>query len=103
MFLIPPLDTKPLPPKPPAVHKVVNYLNRDFNKLSWCESTHNANDTAGLYLGAFQFDITTWNSIGGHGTPVDYSYTFQRTMAEKLYHQRGWEPWPVCSVKLGYR
>ena len=71
----------------------------DWDGLAFCESTHNpkavnANPSAGLpTYGMFQFDIPTWESVGGSGNPMDASPSEQLMRAKKLYQQRGLEPW----------
>ena len=47
----------------------------------------------GLYFGLFQFDIGTWESVGGSGSPADASVAEQWALAQRLYSERGWQPW----------
>lgn len=71
----------------------------NWDGLAFCESTHNpkavnANPSAGLpTYGMFQFDIPTWESVGGSGNPMDASPSEQLMRAKKLYQSRGLEPW----------
>lgn len=71
----------------------------NWDGLAFCESTHNpkavnANPSAGLpTYGMFQFDIPTWESVGGSGNPMDASPSEQLMRAKMLYQQRGLEPW----------
>ena len=71
----------------------------NWDGLANCESTHNpkavnANPSAGLpTYGLFQFDIPTWESVGGSGNPMDASPSEQLMRAKLLYQQRGLEPW----------
>ena len=86
-----------------------------FSALAACESTgdrdgvepHNINPSAvnptGKYRGAFQFDIPTWESVGGTGDPAAHSYAEQLERARLLQARRGWAPWPHCSQMLGLR
>lgn len=83
-------------------HYTTDYLSTQFDRLATCESTHDAKAVSpdGKYLGAFQFDLTTWHSLGMMGSPTDYSYEVQKEAAEDLQSKRGWSPWPVCSDQL---
>jgi hypothetical protein len=48
------------------------------------------------YCGAYQFDQSTWSSIGMSGSPCGASPAMQDAAAQRLYSQRGSQPWPVC-------
>jgi hypothetical protein len=50
----------------------------------------------GKYCGLFQFDQSTWQSVGGSGSPCAASEGEQWERAKKLYQQRGNSPWPKC-------
>lgn len=62
-----------------------------------CESGGNprAVNPAGYY-GLYQFDLQTWQSVGGSGYPHHASPEEQHRRAAILYSQRGSNPWPVC-------
>jgi uncharacterized protein YabE (DUF348 family) len=70
----------------------------NWDGLAFCESTNNpnaVNNPAG-YLstyGLFQFDLPTWQSVGGSGNPGDASPEEQLVRAKLLYQSRGLEPW----------
>lgn len=70
--------------------------------LNWaalreCESSGNYQDRdSSTYRGAYQFDYTTWASVGGSGDPADASPAEQDMRAHLLYAARGRQPWPVC-------
>ncbi|HET6910194.1 MAG TPA: transglycosylase family protein [Mycobacteriales bacterium] len=70
--------------------------------LAECESGGNprAADPSGQYFGLYQFDLTTWQAMGGAGSPADASPAEQTERAEKLYAIRGTAPWPVCGWHL---
>ena len=74
----------------------------DWQRLRMCEST----DTYGIvsadgkYFGAYQFDLPTWQSVGGTGLPSEATQVEQDYRALYLYRMRGWQPWE-CSRKLG--
>lgn len=67
-------------------------------RLRHCESTGNyrALSPSGLYRGAYQFDLRTWETVGGTGDPIDASPGEQDLRAQILYDRRGRQPWPVC-------
>ncbi|WP_329482506.1 transglycosylase family protein [Kribbella sp. NBC_01484] len=76
-------------------------LSGAWAKVANCESGGNprAVNSAGYY-GLFQFDMQTWRSVGGSGSPTKASAGEQLTRAKKLYAQRGASPWPVCGRYL---
>ena len=71
-------------------------------KLRMCESSGNYSvNTGNGYYGAYQFNLPTWKGLGYTGLPSDAPPAVQDEAAQRLYQQRGWEPWPACSAKLG--
>lgn len=86
-----------------------------FAALAACESTGDRDGQAphridpaavnptGKYRGAFQFDLPTWQSVGGTGDPAAHPYAEQLARAQELQRRRGWAPWPACSEALGLR
>ena len=70
--------------------------------LRQCESSGNygAVSPSGLYRGAYQFDLSTWASVGGDGDPAMASPAEQDHRAQVLWSQRGPSPWPVCGRYL---
>ena len=70
--------------------------------LRQCESSGNyqAVSPSGLYRGAYQFDLSTWASVGGSGDPALASPAEQDHRAQVLWSQRGPSPWPVCGRYL---
>jgi peptidoglycan hydrolase-like protein with peptidoglycan-binding domain len=73
----------------------------DWYQLRMCESTNRYNiNTGNGYYGAYQFDLSTWRSVGGSGYPNDASASEQDYRALLLYRQRGWSPW-VCAYLVG--
>jgi hypothetical protein len=68
--------------------------------IAACESGGNprAIGGGGLYRGLFQFDVRTWNSVGGQGDPAAASVAEQVKRAEILYAQSGAGQWPVCGA-----
>lgn len=80
--------------------------NADPSSDSWyrlrmCESSNNyAINTGNGYYGAYQFDLSTWQSVGGSGYPNQASPAEQDARALQLYRMRGWQPW-TCARILG--
>ena len=90
---------RPLSPRPaPAPRR--DGLN--WAALAECESGGNprAVSANGRYRGLYQFDLSTWRSVGGSGDPIDASSAEQTRRAQRLYAQRGRSPWPVCGRHL---
>lgn len=60
-----------------------------------CESSGNARaiSRSGTYHGMWQFDLATWQSVGGSGSPSQASVEEQMMRARMLYEARGWSPW----------
>jgi hypothetical protein len=50
----------------------------------------------GTYMGLYQFDQGTWESVGGSGSPTEASAAEQSYRAALLYSESGSSPWPVC-------
>jgi hypothetical protein len=50
----------------------------------------------GTYMGLYQFDQGTWESVGGTGTPIEASAAEQTYRAALLYSRSGSSPWPIC-------
>lgn len=73
-----------------------------LSQLRGCESGGNYRiNTGNGYYGAYQFNQSTWNGVGGTGRPDQAAPAVQDEMATRLYERRGWAPWPSCSRKLG--
>lgn len=59
-----------------------------------CESSgHPGTNTGNGYYGLWQFDLPTWQSVGGTGLPSQASVEEQVRRARMLYERRGWQPW----------
>jgi hypothetical protein len=73
-------------------------------KLRQCESSGNYRvvSDSGTYRGAYQFDTSTWQSVGGTGSPERASKSEQDFRALYLYRMRGLQPWE-CAGILGLR
>ncbi|MEU2393023.1 ubiquitin-like domain-containing protein [Streptomyces sp. NPDC007369] len=90
------VGTKPLPAS------VAGAEGLDWAALARCESggRPDATDPSGTYGGLYQFDVRTWQALGGSGRPQDASGAEQTYRAKKLYVQRGATPWPHCGRRL---
>jgi len=75
--------------------------NLNWSALAACESSGNPSVvSSGGYMGLYQFDQRTWESVGGSGSPTSASAAEQTLRAQILYSQRGSSPWPVCGARL---
>jgi soluble lytic murein transglycosylase-like protein len=68
-----------------------------LNAIAACESGGDptAVNPAGYY-GKYQFDMGTWASVGGTGSPAEAPEAEQDYRASLLYSQACSSPWPVC-------
>lgn len=73
----------------------------NWGALANCESGGNprAVNPAG-YFGLYQFNVGTWNSVGGSGMPHHASAAEQTYRAKLLFKSRGRSPWPHCGRYL---
>lgn len=64
-------------------------------KMRFCESSDNyqAISPTGKYRGAYQFDLPTWQSVGGSGDPAAAPPAEQDARARELFARRGAQPW----------
>lgn len=69
----------------------------NLQAIAACESGGNpATNTGNGFYGKYQFDMQTWQSVGGSGSPAAASEAEQDQRAAMLYAQQGSTPWPVC-------
>lgn len=68
-----------------------------LDSIAACESGGDptAVNAAGHY-GKYQFDLGTWQSLGGSGNPAEAPEPEQDYRAALLYSRAGSSPWPVC-------
>jgi soluble lytic murein transglycosylase-like protein len=68
-----------------------------LDAIAACESGGDptAVNPAGYY-GKYQFDTSTWASVGGTGNPAEAPEAEQDYRASLLYSRAGSSPWPVC-------
>jgi peptidoglycan hydrolase CwlO-like protein len=96
-----PSPDSPVATSPPTPVARVS-LGDPWAYLRDCESGGNyrAVSADGHYRGAYQFDVGTWESMGGRGDPAAASPAEQDARAYALYQQRGRSPWPLCGRYL---
>ena len=92
-----------LPPAPPlrvpqAAEPADKPAAVTLGAVAHCESRGDptAVSADGLYRGKYQFDLATWQSVGGTGDPALASEREQDRRARALAVERGPAPWPVC-------
>lgn len=95
---VPPTTTTTVPPAPPTTAAPqVNSGSVNWDAVAQCESGGNWSiNTGNGYYGGLQFDLQTWQSVGGTGYPHEHSREEQIYRADLLYQRRGLAPWPVC-------
>ena len=72
-----------------------------WSRLRNCESSNDYSiNTGNGYYGAYQFNLSTWRSVGGRGYPNYATRAEQDARALILYRERGWQPW-TCAGILG--
>ena len=93
-------DTAPAPAPAPAESSgsTGTGTGGTLDQIRACESggDYGAVDSSGTYGGAYQFDQSTWESVGGSGSPSAASPAEQDQRAQMLLEQSGTSPWPVC-------
>jgi len=71
-------------------------------QLRQCESEGNyADNTGNGYYGAYQFSLSTWQSLGYSGLTSDAPAATQDQAAQQLQAASGWGQWPACASELG--
>jgi hypothetical protein len=70
----------------------------NLQAIAACESggDPSAVGGGGAFRGKYQFDYSTWASVGGSGDPAAASEAEQDQRAAMLYARSGSNPWPVC-------
>ncbi|HSK22916.1 MAG TPA: transglycosylase family protein [Egicoccus sp.] len=75
-----------------------------WDRVAQCESGGNWQiNTGNGFYGGLQFELPSWQWVGGKGYPHENSKAEQIRRAEILLERQGWIAWPVCSKKLGLR
>ena len=74
-----------------------------WDQLAVCESESRWNlDSGNGFFGGLQFTQTSWEGVGGFGSPAAATREEQIMRAESLWELQGWGAWPRCSTQLGY-
>ncbi len=72
----------------------------NWDAVAACESGGNwAINTGNGYYGGLQFNMGTWQSNGGSGSPHAASRDEQIRVAENVLHTQGIGAWPVCGQR----
>lgn len=74
-------------------------VSAELAKIARCESGGDPTAVSpdGKFRGKYQFDMSTWHSLGGSGDPAQAPESTQDKLAAKLYRERGTAPWPNCA------
>ena len=83
----------------PAPSAAPDSVAAHLARIAQCESGGDPTLANGPYRGKYQFDMGTWQSVGGTGDPAAAPEAEQDRRAAMLYAQRGWAPWPVCQYR----
>lgn len=72
-----------------------------LRRIAACESdgNHRALSSDGRFRGLLQFNLTTWQTVGGTGDPAAATRWEQWARGVLLYRSRGPQPWPVCRYR----
>jgi resuscitation-promoting factor RpfB len=95
--------TKERPEPEPAPSTDYSSGSTVWDSLAQCESGGNwAINTGNGYYGGLQFNLSTWQAMGGSGYPHENSREEQIAVAERLLAANGgYGAWPACSASLG--
>ncbi|MBJ7330244.1 MAG: transglycosylase family protein [Solirubrobacteraceae bacterium] len=87
------------PSEPAGSSSIPASLRATLDKIAECESGGDpqAVSADGTYRGKYQFDRSTWRSMGGKGDPAAAPEREQDRRAAKLYKRAGSSPWPNCA------
>lgn len=97
-------EPEPAPAPAPAVSTSGPISEATWDRVAQCESGGNWSiNTGNGYYGGLQFNLNSWQWVGGTGMPHEASRETQIAMAQRLWERQGWNAWPACSTKLGLR
>jgi hypothetical protein len=97
-------EPEPEPAPAPAVSTSGPISEATWDAVAQCESGGNWSiNTGNGYYGGLQFNLNSWQWVGGTGMPHEASRETQIAMAQRLWERQGWNAWPACSSKLGLR
>ena len=92
-----PTTTEPAAPPTTAGYLREQATSSDLAAIRYCESRNNyATDTGNGYYGAYQFSLSTWESVGGSGNPANASPSEQDMRAQMLIDAGYRSAWPNC-------
>ncbi len=102
--------TQALPPPPTTESPPPSGSGDPDDPASWdrladCETGGTmdwATDTGNGYMGGLQFSQSSWESVGGTGSPAAASREEQIRRGQLLWEQGGWQHWPGCSRSFGW-
>ncbi|MEX2505155.1 MAG: transglycosylase family protein [Egicoccus sp.] len=95
-------EPEPAPEPVPAADDTVDA--GVWDRVAQCESGGNWHiNTGNGFYGGLQFELPSWEWVGGKGYPHENSKAEQIRRAEILLDRQGWVAWPACSKKLGLR
>lgn len=70
-------------------------------RLAACESGGNWSiNTGNGFFGGIQFSQSSWELVGGTGSPHEASKEEQIARGKLLWDRQGWLAWPGCSCKF---
>lgn len=83
--------------------QVIEMMPDEWRAIAACESSLNpeALNPSGKYRGLFQFDMRSWEYVGGSGDPSRASVKEQYKRAKLLHEKQGWSAWPQCAKEMG--
>ncbi len=86
-------------------NKIANCESADLQHWPWSDGSRYLGGDKGVHLrdpnghyGKWQFDLSTWRSVGGTGNPADASEQEQDARAELLYNERREQPWACARM-----
>lgn len=94
---LPHLTRTAVPPSRSPAGTLTPSVKANLPYCTWGpESGGDYHASNGTHFGKYQFDLQTWQSVGGTGNPLNASPAEQDYRAAKLYAQRGGAPWVNC-------
>jgi len=73
-----------------------------WDALAECETNSDwTKNTGNGFYGGLQFEIQSWQDVGGEGIPSNTPREEQIYRADKLRQLQGWQAWPACAAQLG--
>lgn len=80
------------------------YYEGSWDQLAQCESGGDwSTNTGNGFYGGIQFQISSWQAVGGSGLPSDASREEQIARGQALWEMQGWGAWPACTSSFGWR